>query len=105
MSSSDSVAGAQEITSSELSLETTLGCTTEVGKSTVQNTSSSSSNPGLSDPTLGSTSESNRHDTPPLVEMESEVQGQLQLLPPLVARPTATAKAVGAAKERESDSP
>ena len=100
MSSSDSVAGAQEQTSSEFSLETTLGAKTEVGKSTVQNSSSSSSNPGLSDPTLGSTSESSRHDTPPLVEMESEVQGQLLLPPSLVARPTATAQAIGAQLEQ-----
>ena len=62
--------------------------------------STSSNNPGLSDPTFGSTSESNRHETPPFVEMESKVQGQLQLLPPLVARPTATAQAVGAQLEQ-----
>ena len=62
--------------------------------------SSSSHNPGLSNPTLSSTSESSRQNTPPLIEMEGEVQGQLQLPPPLVACPTATAQAVGAQLEQ-----
>ena len=99
MLSSDSVAGAQEQTSSELSLETTLGCQTEVGLSTMAS-SLSSNNPGLSDPTFGYTSESSREDTPPLIKMESEGQGQLQLLPSLVSRPTTTAQAVGAQLEQ-----
>ena len=60
----------------------------------------SSNNPGLSDPTFGYTSESSREDTPPLIKMESEGQGQLQLLPSLVSRPTATAQAVGAQLEQ-----
>ena len=98
MSSSDSEAGAQEPASSE-SLDTTLGFNTEVGLSTMAS-SSSSNNPGLSDPTMGSTSESSRQNTPPVTERESEVQGQLQLLPPLVARPTATAQVGGTQLEQ-----
>ena len=93
MSSSDSVAGAQEQTSSE-SLDTTLGNFGTMASS------SSSHNPGLSNPTLSSTLESSRQNTPPLIEMEGEVQGQLQLPPPLVACPTATAQAVGAQLEQ-----
>ena len=98
MLSSDSEAGAQEPASSE-SLDTTLGFNTEVGLSTMAS-SSSSNNPGLSDPTMGSTSESSRQNTPPVTERESEVQGQLQLLPPLVARPTATAQVGGTQLEQ-----
>ena len=93
-----SEAGAQEPASSE-SLDTTLGFNTEVGLSTVAS-SSSPNNPGLSDPTLGSTSESSRQNTPPVTERECEVQGQLQLLPPLVGRLTATAQAGGTQLEQ-----
>ena len=49
---------------------------------------------------MGSTSESSRQNTPPVTERESEVQGQLQLLPPLVARLTATAQAGGTQLEQ-----
>ena len=81
------------------SLDTTLGLTTEVGVSTIAS-SSSSNTPGLSDPTMGSTSESGRPNTPPVTERESEVQGKLQLLPSLVARPTAADQVGGSQLEQ-----